>query len=69
MPKLQIVTYAYILPGKEVWLPGHYFFILTIHMQALSSGHAPTTIPPIPCASMEISISASTPPTALRSNG
>jgi hypothetical protein len=38
-------------------------------MQALSLGHAPTNIPSIQCAPIVISISASTPPPALRSNG
>jgi hypothetical protein len=69
IPKLQTVIYVYILPEQEVLSPRSYFFILTIPVQALSSGHASTTIPSIQCAPMVINIPASIPSTSPRRNG
>jgi hypothetical protein len=63
------VTYVCILLGQEMLSLGLCYSTLTILVQALSSGHAFTTIPSIQCVPMVISISASTPLTALGSNG
>jgi hypothetical protein len=69
IPKPYTVIYAYTLPWQEVLSPELCFFILTTLVQAPSSGHAPTTIRFIQCTTMVISISASTTPTTLGSNG
>jgi hypothetical protein len=63
------VIYVCIPLGQEVLSPVLCFSIFTSLVQELSLGHVPTTVPSIQCAPMVISMSASTPPTALRSNG
>jgi hypothetical protein len=63
------VTYVCILLRQEVLSLGLCFSMLTIPVQALSLGHALTTIPCIQCVPMVISMSVSTPPTALGNNG
>jgi hypothetical protein len=65
----QIVTYVCVLLGLEVLFPGLCFSVLTIPVQAVSLGHALTTMPSIWCAPMVISTSPSTRPTTLGSNG
>jgi hypothetical protein len=63
------VTYVCILLRQEVLSPGLCLSILTIPVQAPSPGYALTTILSIQCVPMVISVSVSTPLTALGNNG
>jgi hypothetical protein len=63
------VTHACTLPEQGVLLPKLWFSMLIILVQAPLLGHAPTTISPIQCAFIMVSVSVLTPSIALRSNG
>jgi hypothetical protein len=68
-PRSQTMAYVCVLLGQKLLSPGLCFSIFTTLVQVLALGHAPTTVPSIQYAPIVISMSVSTPPTALRNSG